>query len=70
MESSTYFRKASVAAVIVDTPATEQPVFAPIGGRVENSEVEPGTVVAILTVMGAGAGFGIERFFDFLYQRL
>ena len=32
--------------MIVDTPATEQPVFAPIGGRVESIEVEPGTVVA------------------------
>lgn len=46
VDPSTYFRKASVAAVIVDTPATEQPVFAPIGGRVESIEVEPGTVVA------------------------
>ncbi|MCR9244546.1 MAG: hypothetical protein NXI31_05905 [bacterium] len=45
IEPSTYFRRASVAAVIVDTPATEQPVFAPIGGRVESIEVEPGTVV-------------------------
>ncbi|MGE3172480.1 MAG: hypothetical protein AB7O97_07615 [Planctomycetota bacterium] len=46
LEPSAYFRKASVAAVIVDTPTTEQPVFAPIGGRVESIEVEPGTVVA------------------------
>tara|TARA_R110002072_G_scaffold141664_3_gene286945 strand:- start:58672 stop:60303 length:1632 start_codon:yes stop_codon:yes gene_type:complete len=43
---STFFRTASVAAVVVDTPATEQPVFAPIGGRIESIEVEPGTVVS------------------------
>lgn len=46
VESSTYFRKASVAAVVVDTPTTEQPVYAPIGGRIQSIDVELGTVVA------------------------
>lgn len=38
-------RTVAVAAVAVDTPTTEQPVFAPIGGRVERIEVQVGTAV-------------------------
>jgi len=32
--------------------------------------LSPGTIVAVLTVMGAGAGFGLGRFFDFVYKRV
>ncbi len=46
VQPTTFFRTVSVAAVVVDTPATEQPVFAPIGGRIESIDVERGTVVA------------------------
>lgn len=46
LQRSTYFRKATVAGILVDTPATEQPVFAPIGGRVESIDVEPGTIAS------------------------
>lgn len=45
IQPTTFFRSVSVAAVVVDTPATEQPVFAPMGGRIESIDVEPGTVV-------------------------
>lgn len=46
VQPTTFFRSVSVAAVVVDTPTTEQPVYAPIGGRIESIDVEPGTVVA------------------------
>ncbi len=46
VQPTTFFRTVSVAAVVVDTPTTEQPVYAPIGGRIESIDVEPGTVVA------------------------
>ncbi len=45
VQPTTFFRSVSVAAVVVDTPATEQPVFAPIGGRIDSIDVERGTVV-------------------------
>ena len=44
IQPTTFFRSVSVAAVVVDTPTTEQPVFAPIGGRIESIDVERGTV--------------------------
>ena len=44
VQPRTFFRTMSVAAVVVDTPRTEQPVFAPIGGRIASIEVERGTV--------------------------
>ncbi len=46
VQPTTFFRNVSVAAVVVDTPTTEQPVYAPIGGRIESIDVELGTVVA------------------------
>ncbi|MGE3424775.1 MAG: hypothetical protein AB7N24_22220 [Dehalococcoidia bacterium] len=46
VQSTTFLRTVSIAAVTVDTPATEQPVFAPIGGRIESIEVKRGTVVS------------------------
>jgi len=46
VQTTTFFRSVSVAAVVVDTPTTEQPVYAPIGGRIDSIDVEPGSVVA------------------------
>ncbi len=41
----TFVRTLPVAATIVETPLTHQPLFAPIGGRVVSLEVERGSVV-------------------------
>ncbi len=45
VEPTTFVRTVAVAAVVTDMPTTEQPVFAPIGGRIESIDVEIGRVV-------------------------
>lgn len=42
---TSFARHVSIAGVVVDTPATEQPVHAPIGGRVETVQADVGTIV-------------------------
>lgn len=45
IKAGTFFRKHDVPAVIAETPASDQPVYAPIGGRVQEIMIGQGTVV-------------------------
>lgn len=45
LQLKSFFRTVSVAAVVVDAPTTQQPVFAPIGGRIDSIEVRRGTTI-------------------------
>tara|TARA_R110002095_G_scaffold72576_6_gene61657 strand:- start:267 stop:1901 length:1635 start_codon:yes stop_codon:yes gene_type:complete len=55
IERTNFQRPQSVAAMIMETPRTIQPVFAPIGGRIRSIDVDPGTVVeagaAVVTIV-------------------
>ncbi len=50
---TTFVRYREIPAVVVATPFTEQPVYAPIGGRVLEVTGEPGQVVAAGTTVAA-----------------
>ncbi|HEB53479.1 MAG TPA: hypothetical protein ENI87_09520 [bacterium] len=45
VQTTTYYQTVSMAAIVVDTPTTEQPVYAPIGGRIESIDVRRGTAI-------------------------
>jgi multidrug efflux pump subunit AcrA (membrane-fusion protein) len=48
---TTFVRYREIPAVVVATPSTEQPVYAPIGGRILEVRAEPGLVVAAGTTV-------------------